>query len=257
MGEGKKYFWLKLKDDFFTSKRIKKLRRMAGGDTYTIIYLKMQLKAIKSDGVLTWDGLEDNIASELALDLDESEDDVKMTLAYLLSCGLAETDDSISYFFPFAVENTGTETSAAKRMREMRQRNNVTPMLHERYGEKDIDTEQKKNSDEEKNKSEKKKADAFSEFAGENADLLSALKDFEKMRKSIGKPLTERAKTMLLNKLQTFPPSEWIPILDQSIFHNWQGIFELKDTPKTGSGKAAEMLNDFYGMATGWADEQN
>ena len=42
-----RYYWLKLKDDFFTSKRIKKLRNLAGGDTLTIIYLKMQLKSIK------------------------------------------------------------------------------------------------------------------------------------------------------------------------------------------------------------------
>ena len=41
MSEGKRYYWLKLKDDFFTSKRIKKLRAMAGGDTYLIIYLKL------------------------------------------------------------------------------------------------------------------------------------------------------------------------------------------------------------------------
>ena len=48
----KRYYWLKLQDGFFTSKRIKKLRRLAGGDTYTIIYLKMQLLAMKTDGVL-------------------------------------------------------------------------------------------------------------------------------------------------------------------------------------------------------------
>ena len=39
----KKYYWLKLKKDFFNSKEMKKLRRIAGGDTYTVIYLKMQL----------------------------------------------------------------------------------------------------------------------------------------------------------------------------------------------------------------------
>ena len=38
----KKFFWLKLKEDFFRDKRIKKLRKIAGGDTYTIIYLKLQ-----------------------------------------------------------------------------------------------------------------------------------------------------------------------------------------------------------------------
>jgi hypothetical protein len=36
----KRYYWLKLQDGFFDSKRIKKLRKLAGGDTYTIIYLK-------------------------------------------------------------------------------------------------------------------------------------------------------------------------------------------------------------------------
>lgn len=137
----KRYFWLRLKDDFFDSKRIKKLRRMAGGDTYTIIYLKMQLKALKTDGILRWTGLEDNVADELALDLNENPDDVKVTLQYLLACGLAETEDSISFFFPYAIENTGSETAAAQRMREHRARNNVTPMLHDRYGEKEIDKE--------------------------------------------------------------------------------------------------------------------
>lgn len=137
-----RYHWLKLYDDFFGSKRIKKLRKLAGGDTYTIIYLKMQLKAIKSAGVLKWTGLEEDFAAELALDLDESVDDVKITLNYLLSCGLAETSDGTNFFFPYAVANTGSETSAAKRMREMRERNNVTPLLRDRYGE--IDKEKEK-----------------------------------------------------------------------------------------------------------------
>ena len=83
----KKYFWLKLKEDFFTSKRIKKLRKMAGGDTYTIIYLKMQLLSLKTDGVLRYTGLEDNFATELALDLDEKAEDVGVVLLYLASCG--------------------------------------------------------------------------------------------------------------------------------------------------------------------------
>lgn len=145
---GKRYFWLKLKDDFFTSKRIKKLRKLAGGDTYTIIYLKMQLKALKTDGVLKWSGLEDNFADELALDLDESPDNVRITLQYLLSCGLIETSDDISFFLPYAVENVGSETAAAQRMRDMRGRNNVTPVLRDRYGEieieKDIEIEKEK-----------------------------------------------------------------------------------------------------------------
>ena len=41
----KKYYWLKLKEDFFRDKKIKKLRKIAGGDTYTIIYLKYLSKS--------------------------------------------------------------------------------------------------------------------------------------------------------------------------------------------------------------------
>ena len=86
----KRYYWLKLADDFFTSKRIKKLRSLAGGDTFTIIYLKMQLKALKTDGYLYFDGIMNDFAEELALDIDESVENVKITIQYLLTVGLLE-----------------------------------------------------------------------------------------------------------------------------------------------------------------------
>ena len=122
MSSGKRYFWLKLKEDFFGSKRIKKLRNMAGGDTYLIIYLKLQLKAMKTDGIIQFDHLEDNIMDELALDLDEKPDDVAATLIYLTHCGLAETSDQETFYFPYAVENVGSENSSAARVREYRKK---------------------------------------------------------------------------------------------------------------------------------------
>lgn len=148
MAEGKRYFWFKLYDDFFTSKRIKKLRKLAGGDTYTIIYLKLQLIAMKNNGIIEWSGLEDDFAEEIALDIDESPDDIKVTLTYLLSCGLAETSDNISFFFPYAVANVGSEGSSAKRVREHRKNQkvlhcnaDVTQVKRICNGEKEIDKE--------------------------------------------------------------------------------------------------------------------
>lgn len=118
----KRFYWLKFKEDFFGSKRIKKLRKLAGGDTYIIIYLKMQLKALRSEGVLTYTGLEENFADELALDIDESPEDVRMVLAYLMSYDLCECSDNIHYFLPYVVENTGSETDNAQRVRAFRER---------------------------------------------------------------------------------------------------------------------------------------
>jgi len=146
-----RYYWLRLHEDFFSSKRIKKLRKIAGGDTYTIIYLKMQLMAIKRDGILEYTGLEDSFAKELALDLDEDPENVAVTVNYLLSCGLLEMSNDREFFVPYAVLNTGSEGSSAKRVRDYRERQKdqkslhcnapVTPALHERYGEKEIEKE--------------------------------------------------------------------------------------------------------------------
>ena len=150
MAEEKRYFWLRLYDDFFTSKRIKKLRKIAGGDTYVIIYLKMQLVAMKHDGTLKWSGLEENIADELALELDEDPANVEVTLQYLISCGLAEaSNDLTEVFLPFSVKNVGSEGAAAQRMREYRTRknsalpehscNDVTTPCEIGYGESEIE----------------------------------------------------------------------------------------------------------------------
>lgn len=118
----KRYYWLKLQDGFFDSKRIKKLRKLAGGDTYTIIYLKMQLVAMKKGGILEYTGLEKTFAEELALELDEEPGNVGVTVNYLLSCGLLEETSQSEYFVPYAVMNTGSEGSSTKRVREHRER---------------------------------------------------------------------------------------------------------------------------------------
>lgn len=122
MSEPKRYFWLKLHKDFFQRKEIKRLRKIAGGDTYTIIYLKMLLRSIMSDGKLYFDGLEDDFSSELALDLDESEENVQITVQYLLKSGLLEMCSDEEYYLPDAKDNTGTETAVASRVRKHRER---------------------------------------------------------------------------------------------------------------------------------------
>ena len=107
MAEPKRYFWLKLHKDFFKRKEIKRLRKIAGGDTYTIIYMEMLLRSIIDEGKLFFDGLEDDFASELALDLDEDEENVKITIQYLLKTGLLEIRSEEEYYLPDTKDSTG------------------------------------------------------------------------------------------------------------------------------------------------------
>lgn len=161
MAEPKRYFWLKLHKDFFQKKEIKRLRRVAGGDTYTIIYLKMLLRSIIDGGKLYFDGYEDTFVSELALDINEDDQNVQITVNYLLKNGLLIECENDEYYLPEANNNTGSETAAASRMRKLREKskdpecnnvtplcNNVTPMLQECsqslqtcYGEIEIEKE--------------------------------------------------------------------------------------------------------------------
>lgn len=116
----KRYYFLKMPDDFFQSKRIKRLRKLAGGDTYTIIYLKMQLKAINTEGVIYYDGLEETIAKEIALELDENEDDVIVTMNFLEKCGLLEVREEGDIYLPYAQIQTDSITDSSLRSRKSR-----------------------------------------------------------------------------------------------------------------------------------------
>ena len=146
----KKYYWIKLSKAFFESKEVKKLRRLAGGDTYVIIYLKLQILSLENGGKLYFDGLENSFAEELALIMDEDVNNIQLTLAFMQKCGLIEQRADDEFFMPEVLRNYGAESSAAIRMRKMRERNkvtaernNVTPMLQNRYTDidTDIDTE--------------------------------------------------------------------------------------------------------------------
>ena len=150
MAENKRYYWLKLMDDFFDSKRIKKLRKLAGGDTYTIIYLKMQLLSLKKGGYLEYSGLEDEFYKEVALDIDEDEANVQVTVQFLLSCGLLQTSDNIEYVLPFVKNNLGSETASTRRSRISRQNAKKALQCNTMQQncnveiEKDIDTDKEK-----------------------------------------------------------------------------------------------------------------
>lgn len=103
---------------------------MAGGDTYTIIYLKMQLKALKTDGYLYFDGVMNDFAEELALDIDEKPDDVKVTIQYLLSVGLIESSESGEEWYLTYMQNCiGSETASAQRSRAFRERKKTEEAL--------------------------------------------------------------------------------------------------------------------------------
>lgn len=88
--------------------------------------------------------------------------------------------------------------------------------------------------DNKKERKPKKQTKSYDEQITEytqNEDLQNALKAFLQMRSFIKKPMTEYALKLMLKKLDELGNNDTtkIAILNQSITHNWQGIFPLKD----------------------------
>lgn len=118
----KKYFWLKMDKDYLFSPKIKKLRKIAGGDTYTIIYLKIQLLSIDNGGIIEFQGIEPSLKEELALMLDEDVENVGIALNYMFSQNLIQEIEKDSYLLPDASDRIGSESESRQRVQKYRER---------------------------------------------------------------------------------------------------------------------------------------
>ena len=256
----KRYYWLKLPKDFFEDKAIKRLRQIAGGDTYTIIYLKMLLKSMEDDGKLFYEGIEDTICDEIALDINESADDVQVTISYLEKKGLLIVTDS-EVELTRLTEMVGSESAVTERVRKHRETQKLlqcnASALQGNTIETKCNTEKEKEKEIEKSREDteidkkKKKKSAKADLNGmidsftENEELKDALKAFLDMRKSIKKPIqTEYAFKLALNKLKQLSDrdSERIEIVNQSVEHNWQTFYALQNSYRTNEVEMPEYM---------------
>ncbi len=115
-------------------------------------------------------------------------------------------------------------------------------------------------SKKERKKTSKSYDEQIAEYT-ENEELQNALKAFIQMRSFIKKPLTEYALKLILKKLDGLGNNDTakIAIINQSITHNWQGIFPLKDEytkqekqpekkyDQNGYESEEELMKMFYG----------
>ena len=117
----KRYYWLKLSEDFFSETCIKALRRLPSGDSLVIVYLKMQLKSLKTEGLLKYCGLLPDSTAELAMALDEDENIVRLTIEALIRFKMIERWEDETLYVSAVQELRGSEGDSAERVRKHRQ----------------------------------------------------------------------------------------------------------------------------------------
>lgn len=249
----KKYYWLKLKSDFFTSRAMKKLRRIAGGDTYTVIYLKLQLLSLRDEGLLYYEGVEPTFYEEMALALDEDEENVRATLLFLENMGLITQKSDHEYMLTEVPYLIGGESESAERVRRYRTNKALqcngevtqgNTLVTNCNTEIDIEKDIEKDIEIEKSESKPK-------------------------RKRFTPPTLEEVQSYCNERNNNVDPQHFI---DYYTSNGWQvGKNKMKDwkaavrtwerngysNHKSNTNKVAEELDDFYNMAHGWAESED
>lgn len=122
----KRLYWLKLKDDFFEQKEIKKLRKIAGGDTFTIIYLKLQLLSLKTNGIIEFSCVGEDLSEDLSYAIDEERENIALTIAFLQKHCLIEIGSNKDILISNIGELTGSEGGSAERQRKFKERQKLS-----------------------------------------------------------------------------------------------------------------------------------
>jgi len=120
MSKNKKFFWLKLKEDFFESDEIKILESLPNGMAYGNFYLKLLCKSIKNNGVLRLRNIIPYTIEMLSSMTNTNIDIARGAVEKLIALNMIEVlDDGALYMLD--IENMiGSETDSAQRMREAR-----------------------------------------------------------------------------------------------------------------------------------------
>lgn len=182
----KKYYWLKLKENFFEEDTIAWIEEQPNGKEYSLFYLKLCLKSLKTNGLLIRNVGQMIVpydAKTLSKITNTDVDTVMVALELFKQIGLIQMLENGEIYLTQLENMVGSETSKAQLMRNKRAKdkqktiegNIVTKELPNCYTEieieKDIDIEKDIEIEKEleKKKREKKKTTDSSESSSSSS----------------------------------------------------------------------------------------
>lgn len=122
MSDNKKYYYLRLKDNFFDSDELKILESMKDGYLYSNILLKLYLRSLKNDGKLVVNDRIPYNAEMLASVTGHQVGTIKQALSMFKELGLIEILENGAIYMLDIQNFIGKGSSEADRKREYRQR---------------------------------------------------------------------------------------------------------------------------------------
>lgn len=118
----RKYYWLKLKRDFFKRHDIRIIEGMPNGKDYILFYLKLLLESIDHEGQLRFSETIPYNEQMLSVITDTNIDIVKSAMQIFIELNMIEILDDSTIYMAEVKKLTGSETEYARKKREYRQK---------------------------------------------------------------------------------------------------------------------------------------
>ena len=143
----RKYYWIKLKRDFFKRHDIRIVEGMPNGKDYILFYLKLLLESVDHEGELRFSDTIPYNENMLSVITDTNIDIVKAAMNIFIELDMIEILDDGTIYMMEIQKIMGCETASAQRVRNHRDRkalqcnSDVTKCNTEIEIEKDIESE--------------------------------------------------------------------------------------------------------------------
>ena len=228
MADGR-YYWLKLKRDFFKRHDIRIIEAMPNGKDYILFYLKLLCESVDHEGHLRFSEQIPYNEEMLATITNTDVDVVRSAVKIFSSLDMIEVMDDGTFFMNEVQKMIGSAANNDNANRQRRYRERQKLLENNAPVTKSNESKSKKKS--------KSKTDIYADVPEE---LKEAFMEWAEMRKSIKKPITTKTTvTRALNSLykRSKKTDRQIEIINQSTDRCWQSFYELKEEPKPAAYK--------------------
>ena len=268
MSDSRKFFWLKLKRDFFKRHDIQIIEAMPNGKDYILFYLKLLCESVDHEGNLRFSEQIPYNDQMLSTITNTNIDIVRSAIKVFTELEMMDILDDGTYYMSEVQKMLGFETEWAKKQREYRakkrqQEDNVLSLSDKRKSI-EIDKEIEKEIEKRDRVNYQQIADMYNDTCVSFPKVIS-LSDARK------KAIKARLKTYTLEDFRLmFEKAEASDFMKGKNERNWSATFDwmIKDSNmakildgnydnRSGSktNKVANQLEQSYEMMAQWAQE--
>lgn len=263
MADNKKYYYIRLKENFFDSNEIVLLESMQDGYLYSNILLKLYLRSLKDNGKLMFNDRIPYNPQMIATITRHQIGTVEKALSIFKDMGLIEILDNGAIYMLDIENYIGKSSTEADRRRLFDRRikkekkclensdvRNLGEISEKSIPEIEIDIEIEKEIKKDINIKEKDKKETYKSIVSrftQNPMLIQSLNDFIEMRKKM-KGFTPKALKLALNNLNklTNDDNTKIEIVNQSVMNSWKSFYPLKTNATSNYNQLSKPINTDY-----------